>query len=153
MLSRIHDMLFSGMLRQPKWGHLKDLHAAIKLCEPALIAVDGSPQYVKLGSMQEVCCQFLAFRFIKLCSNLLWYVYRNTPPFVPLLCDGLIFGFSAFFLWKHNEQSVWIGQWNNCIFNKNIGFKFPSFSTYLELKHDANDIPIIRNITPLLHLT
>ncbi|VAI30164.1 unnamed protein product [Triticum turgidum subsp. durum] len=42
-----------GFLRQPKWGHLKDLHTAIKLCEPALIAVDGSPQYVKLGSMQE----------------------------------------------------------------------------------------------------
>uniref|UniRef100_A0A0E0MLX9 Beta-galactosidase n=1 Tax=Oryza punctata TaxID=4537 RepID=A0A0E0MLX9_ORYPU len=42
-----------GILRQPKWGHLKDLHAAIKLCEPALIAVDGSPQYIKLGSMQE----------------------------------------------------------------------------------------------------
>uniref|UniRef100_A0A0D3HTX9 Beta-galactosidase n=1 Tax=Oryza barthii TaxID=65489 RepID=A0A0D3HTX9_9ORYZ len=42
-----------GILRQPKWGHLKDLHTAIKLCEPALIAVDGSPQYIKLGSMQE----------------------------------------------------------------------------------------------------
>ncbi|GMH08039.1 hypothetical protein Nepgr_009879 [Nepenthes gracilis] len=41
-----------GLLSQPKWGHLKDLHAAIKLCEPALVAVD-SPQYVKLGPMQE----------------------------------------------------------------------------------------------------
>ncbi|XP_057482890.1 beta-galactosidase 9 isoform X2 [Actinidia eriantha] len=41
-----------GLLRQPKWGHLKDLHAAIKLCEPALVAVD-SPQYIKLGPMQE----------------------------------------------------------------------------------------------------
>uniref|UniRef100_J3LWC0 beta-galactosidase n=1 Tax=Oryza brachyantha TaxID=4533 RepID=J3LWC0_ORYBR len=42
-----------GILKQPKWGHLKDLLAAIKHCEPALIAVDGSPQYIKLGSMQE----------------------------------------------------------------------------------------------------
>uniref|UniRef100_A0A803LZE1 Beta-galactosidase n=1 Tax=Chenopodium quinoa TaxID=63459 RepID=A0A803LZE1_CHEQI len=41
-----------GLLSQPKWGHLKDLHAAIKLCEPALVAVD-SPHYVKLGHMQE----------------------------------------------------------------------------------------------------
>ncbi|CAN4120826.1 unnamed protein product [Withania somnifera] len=41
-----------GLLRQPKWGHLKDLHAAIKLCEPALVAAD-SPQYIKLGSKQE----------------------------------------------------------------------------------------------------
>ncbi|XP_038989755.1 beta-galactosidase 15 isoform X2 [Phoenix dactylifera] len=42
-----------GLLTQPKWGHLKDLHAAIKLCEPALVVVNDSPQYVKLGPMQE----------------------------------------------------------------------------------------------------
>ncbi|KAJ0972667.1 hypothetical protein J5N97_020626 [Dioscorea zingiberensis] len=42
-----------GILNQPKWGHLKDLHMAIKLCEPALIVVDDSPQYVKLGLRQE----------------------------------------------------------------------------------------------------
>lgn len=42
-----------GLLTQPKWGHLKDLHAAIKLCEPALVVVDDSPQYVKLGPRQE----------------------------------------------------------------------------------------------------
>lgn len=27
-----------GLLREPKWGHLKDLHKAIKLCEPALVS-------------------------------------------------------------------------------------------------------------------
>lgn len=64
MLPKIHELLFSGILRQPKWGHLKDLHTAIKLCEPALIAVDGSPQYIKLGSMQEVSCHLLCFDFI-----------------------------------------------------------------------------------------
>ncbi|KAF2288905.1 hypothetical protein GH714_022673 [Hevea brasiliensis] len=41
-----------GLLSEPKWGHLKDLHATIKLCEPALVAAD-SPQYIKLGSKQE----------------------------------------------------------------------------------------------------
>ncbi|KAF3681682.1 hypothetical protein FXO37_02807 [Capsicum annuum] len=41
-----------GLLRKPKWSHLKDLHAAIKLCEPALVAAD-SPQYIKLGPKQE----------------------------------------------------------------------------------------------------
>ncbi|KAK6930695.1 Glycoside hydrolase 35, catalytic domain [Dillenia turbinata] len=41
-----------GLLSQPKWGHLKDLHAAVKLCEPALVAFD-SPQYIKLGANQE----------------------------------------------------------------------------------------------------
>ncbi|GER34103.1 beta-galactosidase [Striga asiatica] len=57
-----------GLLRQPKWGHLKDLHAVIKLCEPALVAV-LSPQYIKLGPKQEAhvysdkgrkCSAFLA---------------------------------------------------------------------------------------------
>ncbi|KAK8506257.1 hypothetical protein V6N13_100309 [Hibiscus sabdariffa] len=41
-----------GLRSEPKWGHLKDLHAAIKLCEPALVAAD-SPQYMKLGPNQE----------------------------------------------------------------------------------------------------
>ncbi|XP_050219902.1 beta-galactosidase 9 isoform X1 [Mercurialis annua] len=41
-----------GLVSEPKWGHLKDLHAAIKLCEPALVAVD-SAQYIKLGPKQE----------------------------------------------------------------------------------------------------
>lgn len=30
----------SGLLNEPKWGHLRDLHKAIKLCEPALVSVD-----------------------------------------------------------------------------------------------------------------
>ncbi|KAG8655274.1 hypothetical protein MANES_04G022500v8 [Manihot esculenta] len=29
-----------GLLRQPKWGHLKDLHKAVKLCEEAMIATE-----------------------------------------------------------------------------------------------------------------
>ncbi|MBA0664474.1 hypothetical protein Goklo_004463 [Gossypium klotzschianum] len=41
-----------GLRSEPKWGHLKDLHAAIKLCERALVAAD-SPQYMKLGPRQE----------------------------------------------------------------------------------------------------
>ncbi|RDX60116.1 hypothetical protein CR513_61773, partial [Mucuna pruriens] len=29
-----------GLLNEPKWGHLRDLHKVIKLCEPALLSVD-----------------------------------------------------------------------------------------------------------------
>ncbi|KAK1588577.1 hypothetical protein Q3G72_024725 [Acer saccharum] len=56
-----------GLLRQPKWGHLKDLHKAIKLCEAALVATD--PTVTSLGSNLEatvyktgsgVCAAFLA---------------------------------------------------------------------------------------------
>ncbi|KAA0049141.1 beta-galactosidase 9 isoform X1 [Cucumis melo var. makuwa] len=53
-----------GLIREPKWGHLKDLHTALKLCEPALVSAD-SPQYIKLGPKQELetlrnCSAFLA---------------------------------------------------------------------------------------------
>ncbi|XP_050937297.1 beta-galactosidase isoform X1 [Cucumis melo] len=56
-----------GLIRQPKWGHLRDLHKAIKLCEPALVSVD--PTVSSLGSKQEAhvfdtrsgqCAAFLA---------------------------------------------------------------------------------------------
>ncbi|PSR89976.1 Beta-galactosidase [Actinidia chinensis var. chinensis] len=56
-----------GLLRQPKWGHLKDLHKAIKLCEEAMVATD--PTITSLGSNLEAsvyktgsgqCAAFLA---------------------------------------------------------------------------------------------
>lgn len=51
-------LFYPGLISEPKWGHLKDLHAAIKLCEPALVTVDHEPQYFKLGPMQEVSLNF-----------------------------------------------------------------------------------------------
>ncbi|XP_010689565.2 beta-galactosidase 8 isoform X1 [Beta vulgaris subsp. vulgaris] len=56
-----------GIVRQPKWGHLKDVHKAIKLCEAALVATD--PVYSSLGPNLEatmyktdsgLCAAFLA---------------------------------------------------------------------------------------------
>ncbi|KAL2332047.1 hypothetical protein Fmac_019628 [Flemingia macrophylla] len=55
-----------GLIRQPKWGHLKEVHKAIKLCEEALIATD--PTITSLGPNLEaavyktgsVCAAFLA---------------------------------------------------------------------------------------------
>ncbi|KAL0925257.1 hypothetical protein M5K25_003576 [Dendrobium thyrsiflorum] len=56
-----------GLLREPKWGHLRDLHSAIKLCEPALVSSD--PVVSSLGNSQEshvfrtnsgACAAFLA---------------------------------------------------------------------------------------------
>lgn len=45
-------VLFIGLKREAKWGHLKDLHRAIKLCEPALINSD--PSIITLGNYQKV---------------------------------------------------------------------------------------------------
>ncbi|KAM1108418.1 hypothetical protein PS1_005026 [Malus domestica] len=56
-----------GFLRQPKWGHLRDLHLAIKQCEEYMISSD--PTQMKLGTNLEAhiyhktsneCAAFLA---------------------------------------------------------------------------------------------
>ncbi|KAM7259914.1 hypothetical protein ACFE04_015655 [Oxalis oulophora] len=55
-----------GLLKEPKWGHLRDLHKAIKLCEPVLVSID--PTVTSLGTKQEAhvyrskagCAAFLA---------------------------------------------------------------------------------------------
>uniref|UniRef100_A0A5B7AW96 Beta-galactosidase n=1 Tax=Davidia involucrata TaxID=16924 RepID=A0A5B7AW96_DAVIN len=40
-----------GLARLPKWGHLKELHKAIKLCEHALL--NSEPTLLSLGPFQE----------------------------------------------------------------------------------------------------
>ncbi|KAK7847447.1 beta-galactosidase 6, partial [Quercus suber] len=40
-----------GLIRQPKWGHLKELHAAIKLCSATLL--QGTQTKFPLGTQQE----------------------------------------------------------------------------------------------------
>jgi hypothetical protein len=42
----------SGLLREPKYGHLKDLHKAIKQCEHALVSSD--PKVTSLGAYEQV---------------------------------------------------------------------------------------------------
>lgn len=42
----------TGLLREPKWGHLRNMHKAIKQCEWALVSAD--PTVTSLGSNQEV---------------------------------------------------------------------------------------------------
>ncbi|CAK9153430.1 unnamed protein product [Ilex paraguariensis] len=40
-----------GLARLPKWGHLKELHRAIKLCEHSLL--NNEPTLLSLGPLQE----------------------------------------------------------------------------------------------------
>ncbi|KAJ9189571.1 hypothetical protein P3X46_000846 [Hevea brasiliensis] len=57
-----------GLLREPKWGHLKDLHGALRLCKKALLW--GVPSTLDLGKDLEariyekpskgICAAFLA---------------------------------------------------------------------------------------------
>ncbi|KAJ6413674.1 hypothetical protein OIU84_006473 [Salix udensis] len=41
-----------GLIRQPKWGHLKDLHAAIKSCSTTIL--EGVQSNFSLGQLQQV---------------------------------------------------------------------------------------------------
>ncbi|KAH6800010.1 beta-galactosidase 16, partial [Perilla frutescens var. hirtella] len=40
-----------GLIRQPKWGHLKELHAAVKLCSHTLLY--GTQTNLSLGALQQ----------------------------------------------------------------------------------------------------
>ena len=41
-----------GLKREPKWGHLRDLHRALNLCKKALLT--GTPSVQKLNEFHEV---------------------------------------------------------------------------------------------------
>ncbi|CAN8234206.1 unnamed protein product [Cochlearia groenlandica] len=55
-----------GLLRQPKWGHLKELHAAVKLCEKHLLY--GLRSTISLGKLQTA---FVFGKNADLCAALL----------------------------------------------------------------------------------
>jgi hypothetical protein len=40
------------MYKEPKWGHLRDLHQALRLCKKALLW--GNPSSQPLGKLYEV---------------------------------------------------------------------------------------------------
>ena len=44
-----------GIVRQPKWGHLKELRKAIKLCEAALVNADANYRSLSFGLEAHVC--------------------------------------------------------------------------------------------------
>ncbi|PSS18059.1 Beta-galactosidase [Actinidia chinensis var. chinensis] len=76
-----------GLLREPKWGHLKDLHRAVKLCEPALVY--GEPSVIPLGNYQEAhvfksslaCAAFLANYNSKSFARVAFgNMHYNLPP-------------------------------------------------------------------------
>lgn len=76
-----------GIIRQPKYGHLKELHKAIKLCEGALTSSD--PTISSLGSYQQVhvfssgptnCAAFLSNYNTKSVARV---IFNNKPYDLP----------------------------------------------------------------------
>lgn len=56
-LRKLYCTNLLGLIRQPKYDHLKELHRAIKMCEQALVSAD--PIVTSLGSSQQVLISIL----------------------------------------------------------------------------------------------
>ncbi|KAJ0790854.1 putative beta-galactosidase [Helianthus annuus] len=64
-----------GLKREAKWGHLKDLHRAIKLCEPALVT--GDPSIITLGNFQKVGAQSALMKMTSEGGGFTWQSYND----------------------------------------------------------------------------
>ncbi|KAL3527159.1 hypothetical protein ACH5RR_011815 [Cinchona calisaya] len=91
-----------GLIRQPKYGHLKELHRAIKLCEQALVSADptvtslGNPQQAHVYSSEAGdCAAFLANYDTKSVTRVMFNnMHYNLPPWsISILpdCRNVVF--------------------------------------------------------------
>ncbi|KAG4952088.1 hypothetical protein JHK85_045955 [Glycine max] len=91
-----------GLIRQPKYGHLKELHRAIKMCERALVSTD--PIITSLGESQQAhvyttesgdCAAFLSNYDSKSSARVMFNnMHYNLPPWsVSILpdCRNVVF--------------------------------------------------------------
>ncbi|XP_048431228.1 beta-galactosidase 3-like [Pyrus x bretschneideri] len=91
-----------GLIRQPKYGHLKELHKAIKMCERALVSAD--PIITSLGSLQQAhvytsesgdCSAFLSNHDSNSAARVMFNnMHYNLPPWsISILpdCRNVVF--------------------------------------------------------------
>ncbi|PIN15803.1 Beta-galactosidase [Handroanthus impetiginosus] len=91
-----------GLIRQPKYGHLKELHKAVKLCEKALVSAD--PTVTSLGNLQQAhvyssksgdCAAFLSNYDTKSAAKVMFNnVHYSLPPWsISILpdCRNVVF--------------------------------------------------------------
>ncbi|RDX76506.1 Beta-galactosidase 3 [Mucuna pruriens] len=91
-----------GLIRQPKYGHLKELHKAIKMCKRALISTD--PVVTSLGNFQQAyvyttesgdCAAFLSNYDTKSSVRVMFNnMHYNLPPWsISILpdCRNVVF--------------------------------------------------------------
>ncbi|KAK7307507.1 hypothetical protein VNO77_40637 [Canavalia gladiata] len=91
-----------GLIRQPKYGHLKELHKAIKMCEQALVSTD--PVVTQLGNFQQAyvyttesghCAAFLSNYDTKSAIRVMFNnMHYNLPPWsISILpdCRNVVF--------------------------------------------------------------
>ncbi|XP_022769082.1 beta-galactosidase 5-like [Durio zibethinus] len=93
-----------GLIRQPKYGHLKELHRAIKLCEHALVSSD--PTVTSLGAYQQAhvfysrqgsCAAFISNYHVKSAARVMFNNrHYNLPPWsISILPDCINVAFNT----------------------------------------------------------
>ncbi|RAL46541.1 hypothetical protein DM860_004820 [Cuscuta australis] len=91
-----------GLIRQPKYDHLKELHRAVKLCERAIVSTD--PTMTSLGGLQQAyeyssgtgeCAAFLSNYDTKSPARVMFNnMHYNLPPWsISILpdCRNVVF--------------------------------------------------------------
>jgi len=56
------DLIKTGLLREPKWSHLKELHAAVQLCSDSLL--QGIQTDYSAGMQQQVSIASIILPFL-----------------------------------------------------------------------------------------
>ncbi|KAE8719129.1 Beta-galactosidase 11 [Hibiscus syriacus] len=132
-----------GLLREPKWGHLKDVHKALNLCKRALLW--GVPTVEKLGAQLEAivwqqpgaqaCAAFLANNDTKQTQtmNFKGQQYRLPPRSISILpdCKTVVFNTNQITT-QHNSRNFVISEIANKNFNWEMYREVPPTETAMQ---------------------
>ncbi|XP_068653127.1 beta-galactosidase 5-like [Aristolochia californica] len=112
-----------GLPRQPKYGHLKELHKSIKLCEKALVSAD--PIVTSLGAYQQAhvfssrsggCAAFLSNLNSQSAARVMFNnMHYNLPPWsISILpdCRNVVFNTAKVGVQSSQMQMTSIGNSN-----------------------------------------
>lgn len=103
----------AGLIRQPKYGHLKELHRAVKLCERALVSAD--PTVTSLGNLQQVFTS--AFHHLTSAVFHPYIAKKNVDFFFQAYIYSSEMGGCAAFLSNYDTQSAVRVIFNNRHYN------------------------------------
>ncbi|XP_020592061.1 beta-galactosidase 2-like isoform X1 [Phalaenopsis equestris] len=150
-----------GLLRQPKWGHLRDLHRAIKLCEMALVSSD--PVVTYLGNSQEShvfrsnsgdCAAFLANYDVKSYARVTFNgMHYDLPPWsISILpdCKTIVFNSARVGAQTSLMQMNWLRGFSWQSYNDDTNFNDELSFTTTGLLEQIN---VTRDITDYLWYT
>ncbi|XP_059623550.1 beta-galactosidase 3-like [Cornus florida] len=148
-----------GLIRQPKYGHLKELHRAIKLCEHALVSAD--PTVISLGGLQQAhvfspesgaCAAFLSNYDTNSTARVMFNnMHYNLPPWsISILpdCRNVVFNTAKVGVQTSQMEMVPINtemfSWET--FNEDISsldesstFTYPGLLEQINVTRDRSD--------------